>query len=135
MSEPDEVSRPGARADHRSIAATDGEGPAFEEPWQATAFALAVHLSECGAIAWTEWSAALGREITAAAGDPAQAERYFQHWLRALERICAEKGMVGAAEIRARQEQWRRAYVNTPHGEPVELTASDEQPKFSAHRD
>ena len=38
----------------------DGDGPVFQEPWQATAFALAVHLSERGAIPWTEWSAALG---------------------------------------------------------------------------
>ena len=98
------------------------EQPVFEEPWQASAFALAVHLSERGAIPWSEWSAALGREVQAAAGDPAQVDAYFQLWLRALERICAAKGMVDPAEIRERQNQWRRAYLDTPHGEPVKLT-------------
>jgi nitrile hydratase accessory protein len=100
------------------------DGPVFKEPWQATAFALAVHLSERGAIPWAEWSAALAREIEAAAGDPAQVDHYFRDWLRAFERICAEKGMVDPAEIRSRQEEWRRAYLATPHGAPVELSAA-----------
>jgi nitrile hydratase accessory protein len=113
----------GPRPDDHPLPAQH-EGPVFEEPWQATAFALAVHLSERGAIPWSEWSAALGREIHATAGDPAQVESYFQHWLAALERICADKGMVGPAEMRIRQEEWRRAYLDTPHGEPVELTAA-----------
>jgi nitrile hydratase accessory protein len=117
---------PGSRPDDRPLPA-EHDGPVFEEPWQATAFALAVHLSERGALAWSEWSAALGDEIQAAAqGDPVQAEGYFQHWLDVLERICTEKGMVDPAEIRIRQEEWRRAYLETPHGEPVELTAAHE---------
>jgi nitrile hydratase accessory protein len=95
----------------------------FQEPWQASAFALAVHLSERGALAWTEWSAALAQEIRAAE-DPAELDGYFRQWLRALERICVEKGMLDPAEIRRRQEEWRRAYLETPHGEPVELRAA-----------
>jgi nitrile hydratase accessory protein len=117
---------PGARRGHVPALPAERAGPVFEEPWQATAFALAVHLSERGAIPWSEWSAALGREIQAAAGDPAQADAYFRHWLRALERLCAEKGMVDPAEIRRRLEAWRRAYLDTPHGAPVELTAAHE---------
>jgi nitrile hydratase accessory protein len=107
----------------------DRDGPVFQEPWQATAFALAVHLSERGTIPWTEWSAALGREIQAAASDPARADVYFQHWLHALERICADKGMIEPAEIHRRQDQWRRAYLTTPHGQPVQLIAAhDDEP-------
>ena len=120
------MTTPGDRPGQVPALPAEGDGPAFEEPWQATAFALAVHLSERGAIPWSEWSAALGHEIQAAAGDPAQVEGYFQQWLRALERLCAEKGMVDPAEIRIRQEEWRRAYLATPHGEPVELTAAHE---------
>jgi nitrile hydratase accessory protein len=113
----------------------DGDGPVFQEPWQATAFALAVNLSERGAIPWTEWSAALGREIQAAVGDSAQANAYFQHWLSALERICAEKGMIEPGEILRRQEQWRRAYLATPHGQPVQLdTARHHEPEPAAER-
>jgi nitrile hydratase accessory protein len=103
------------------------DGPVFEGPWQAAAFALAVHLSERGAVPWSEWSAALGREIRAGA-DAAEVDDYFKDWLRALERVCAEKGMVDAAEIDSRHEAWRRAYLDTPHGEPVELAAAPRSP-------
>jgi nitrile hydratase accessory protein len=107
----------------------DSGGPPFEEPWHATAFALAVHLSERGAMTWSEWSAALGREIQAAAGDPARRDGYFERWLCALERICSEKGMVDPGEIRSRQEAWRRAYLATPHGEPVQLAGDQLAPR------
>jgi nitrile hydratase accessory protein len=114
----------GARPGDIAALPAEREGPVFEEPWQATAFALAVHLSERGAIPWREWSAALGREIEAADSGAGEVDRYFEHWLRTLERICAEKGMVDPAEIRTRQAAWRRAYLDTPHGEPVELSAA-----------
>ncbi len=118
------MTTPGARPHDLPALPIERDGPVFEEPWQATAFALAVHLSERGAIRWSEWSAALGQEIEAAAGGRGRVEGYFENWLRALERICAEKGMVDPTEIRRRQDQWRRAHLATPHGEPVELTAT-----------
>lgn len=118
------MTRPDAHAGELPVLAAERKGPVFEEPWQATAFALAVHLSERGVIAWSEWSAALGREIHGTAGDPAQVEGYFRHWLDALERICADKGLIDPADVRIRQEEWRRAYLHTPHGEPVELAAA-----------
>jgi nitrile hydratase accessory protein len=109
--------------------AADREGPVFAEPWQASAFALAVHLSERGAFAWSEWSAALGHEIQAAAQHgPEEGAAYYDCWLDALERLCREKGLVNAVEISRRREQWRRAHLNTPHGEPVELSAATADP-------
>jgi nitrile hydratase accessory protein len=123
------MSEPGRLRD-APILPAEGDGPVFQEPWQATAFALAVHLSERGAVPWAEWSAALGREIQSAPGGPARADAYYRHWLRALERICAEKGMVGPSEILRRQDQWRRAYLATPHGQPVQLNAAhDDEPE------
>jgi nitrile hydratase accessory protein len=122
------MTSPGARPRALPVLPAEREGPVFVEPWQATAFALAVHLSERGTMPWSEWSAALGQEIQAAGGDAAQGDGYFEHWLRALERICAEKGIVDPAEIRGRHEAWRRAYLDTPHGEPVELTAAPRSP-------
>jgi nitrile hydratase accessory protein len=111
------------------------DSPVFAEPWQASAFALAVHLSERGAFAWSEWSAALGHEIQAAAPHgPEEGAAYYHRWLEALERLCREKGLVDAVEISRRREQWRQAYLNTPHGEPVELTATTADPARSAHR-
>jgi nitrile hydratase accessory protein len=115
---------PAARLRECAALPAEHEEPPFEEPWQATAFALAVHLSERGAVPWSEWSAALAQEIQAARDDPVRLDHYYEHWLRALERLCAAKGMVDPAEIRTRQEEWRRAYLDTPHGEPVELAAT-----------
>ena len=33
----------------------DQNGPVFNQPWEAKAFALAVHLSEAGCFTWPEW--------------------------------------------------------------------------------
>jgi nitrile hydratase accessory protein len=105
----------------------DQEGPVFNEPWEAQAFALAVRLSEAGCFTWSEWATALSQEITAAQarGDPDLGQTYYQHWLNTLEHICVDKGLVGPEDTRQRMEVWRRAYRQTPHGHPVELSAAD----------
>ena len=101
----------------------DGAGPVFSEPWEAHAFALAVRLSEAGLFSWPEWASFLAQEIRAAhdRGDPDLGPTYYHHWLGALERLCALKGLVNSAELQRRTEQWRAAYFNTPHGQPIEL--------------
>jgi len=104
----------------------DKEGPVFKEPWEAQAFALAVCLSEVGCFTWSEWAERLSQEIRAAqqGGDPDLGDTYYQHWLNTLERICAEKDLVGHEDMGQRQQEWRRAYLNTPHGQPIELSAA-----------
>jgi nitrile hydratase accessory protein len=74
-------------------------GPVFAEPWQAQAFALAVKLSEQGHFTWSEWAAALGAELKAAAerGEPDDGSHYYEHWLAALERLVTEKGLTDRA--------------------------------------
>jgi nitrile hydratase accessory protein len=106
------------------------EGPVFDEPWQAHAFALAVRLSEAGGFSWAEWTAFLSQEIRAAqeAGDPDLGFSYYHHWLSALERLCEAKGLVKSADRKIRQEQWREAYLHTPHGRPVELATKARVP-------
>ncbi len=106
----------------------DDDGPVFAEPWQAQAFALAVKLSEAGVFTWPEWSEALGTEITRAQaeGDPDLGDTYYDHWLRALEGLVAAKGVVDFEVMNQRKENWRRAYLNTPHGQPIELAAGTE---------
>ena len=101
----------------------DDAGPVFAEPWQATAFALAVRLSNEGHFTWAEWAATLSGEIAAAqrAGDPDLGDTYYLHWVRALERLCAAKGLAPNAEVDRRSDEWRRAYLRTPHGQPIEL--------------
>ena len=101
----------------------NADGPVFSEPWQAQAFALAVHLVESGYFDRSEWADALGAEIKAAQarGDPDLGGTYYQHWLNALERLCAAKGLALEDAVLERKEQWRQAYIDTPHGKPVEL--------------
>jgi nitrile hydratase accessory protein len=102
---------------------TPAEAPTFQEPWQAEAFALAVHLSAAGAFAWPDWAAALAAEIKAAgAGD--DGHRYYEHWLAALERLALERGLVAPDALAERTAAWAEAYRRTPHGQPVTLAAA-----------
>ena len=81
----------------------DAEGPVFREPWEAQAFAMAlallrarpVHLAGMGGDARRRDQAAQ------AAGDPDTGETYYRHWLAALERLVAEKGVTDARHARA----------------------------------
>ena len=101
----------------------DDEGPVFNEPWQAQIFAMAVRLHESGQFSWAEWAEHLGAEIKAAqaAGDPDLGDTYYNHWLRALEHLVAEKGLIDRDELTARRDAWDRAARATPHGEPIVL--------------
>ena len=103
------------------------QGPVFAEPWQASAFALAVSLSHQGHFTWKEWAAALSDELKAAAdrGEPDDdGSQYYHHWLAALERLVTAKGLTDPPELAARKEAWAEAYRHTPHGKPVELAAA-----------
>ena len=105
----------------------DENGPVFNEPWQAQAFALARSLQERGVFSAGEWSAALGAEIkrAQAAGDPDTGETYSHHWLAALERLVVAKGLADAATLARNREAWRRASARTPHGAPIVLQPGD----------
>ena len=96
---------------------SDSGGPAFAEPWEAQAFALAVKLSEQGYFTWKEWAAALADELKTAAdrGEPDDGSRYYHHWLAALERLVTAKGLAEPEALRARKEAWAEAYRRTPH--------------------
>ena len=102
-------------------------GPVFSEPWEAEAFALAVSLNERGVFTWSEWAQILGDEIkkAQAAGDPDTGETYYHHWLAALERVLAEKGLTDAAELKRTRDAWVQACARTPHGAPIELLPQD----------
>ena len=106
----------------------NADGQVFKEPWEAQAFALAVHLVESGYFDRPEWATALGEEIKAAQarGDPDLGGTYYRHWLNALERLCAAKGLAPQEAVLQRKEEWRRAYLDTPHGKPVELPSRGE---------
>jgi nitrile hydratase accessory protein len=103
------------------------EQPVFREPWEAQAFALAVTLRERGLFTRSEWAAALREEIkrAQAGGDADTGETYYRHWLAALERLVAAKGLAEAQTLARTRDAWQRASVRTPHGTPIELTADD----------
>jgi len=105
----------------------DAEGPVFREPWQAQAFAMALALHERGLFTWSEWAATLAEEIerAQAAGDPDTGETYYRHWLAALERLAAQKGVTTPETLARYRDAWDHAAARTPHGEPIELTLED----------
>jgi nitrile hydratase accessory protein len=105
----------------------DAEGPVFREPWEAQAFAMTLQLYDRGLFTWPEWAATLGEEIkrAQAAGDPDTGETYYHHWLAALERIVAEKGVTDSGTLKRYHDAWDRAADRTPHGTPIVLQPED----------
>ena len=105
----------------------DADGPVFREPWEAQAFAMALALHERGLFSWSEWAATLSAEIkrAQAAGDPDTGETYYRHWLAALERLIAEKGVTTSENLHRYRDAWDHAADRTPHGSPIELRPED----------
>ena len=98
----------------------NADGPVFREPWEAQAFAMALVLHERGMFTWSEWASTLGDEIkrAQAAGDPDTGETYYQHWLKALEQLVAEKGVTTGETLGRYRDAWDHAADRTPHGQP-----------------
>jgi nitrile hydratase accessory protein len=105
----------------------DAEGPVFREPWEAQAFAMALALYDKGLFTWGEWAQTLAAEIkrAQAAGDPDTGETYYLHWLAALERLVAEKGVASPDVLHCVKHAWEHACERTPHGKPIELRDED----------
>jgi len=105
----------------------DAEGPVFREAWEAQAFAMALALHERGVFTWSEWAAALAREIKAAqaAGDPDTGETYYRYWLTTLEKLVAEKQVTTTTTLHRYRDAWDHAADRTPHGQPIVLQPGD----------
>jgi nitrile hydratase accessory protein len=76
----------------------------FSAPWEARAFAIAVRLSESGVCTWDDFRRHLMEEI--GKGDKVRAhgwvengDGYYVYFLRALEAVLREKGLVDAAML------------------------------------
>ena len=101
---------------------------AFDAPWHAEVFALAVHLNEGGYFDWPEWAGQFGENLAAAKTAKIGvvegldgSDDYYQIWLQTLIEIMQEKGLVDAKMLASIKAQWREAYLTTPHGKPVHL--------------
>lgn len=105
----------------------DADGPVFNAPWEAQAFAMTLALYERGVFTWPEWAAALAARIAKAQadGDADLGDTYYLHWLAALEDIAGGKGVASAGELQRYQHAWEHAAERTPHGQPIELKAGD----------
>jgi len=105
----------------------DADGPVFREPWEAQAFAMALTLHGRGVFTWPEWAATLAAEIrrAQAAGDPDPGETSSRHWLAALERLVAAKGVADPPTLVRYRNAWDHAADRTPHGAPIELRPED----------
>ena len=70
----------------------------FSAPWEARAFAIALKLSESGLFTWDEFRDCLIAEVRAsdrvrARDGTSDHGEYYEHFLRALERMLAEKNI------------------------------------------
>ncbi|GAA6181899.1 nitrile hydratase accessory protein [Shimia sp. NS0008-38b] len=100
--------------------------PAFEEPWHAQVFALTVALNESGHFTWSQWADRFGATLKAhgLAKELDGGADYFDAWLDALEGFLQDLGVAEALVLQNLKEGWAKAYLNTPHGQPVHLSAA-----------
>lgn len=100
----------------------DGE-PVFEEPWQAQVLAMADTLIVNGVIGATLWSDTLGSELKKAQSLGAEDDMatYYKAALQALEQLLDQQANISTSEVSDKRDAWERAYLATPHGQPVSL--------------
>ena len=106
----------------KPLAGVDGE-PVFAEAWQAEALAIADTLVQQGLFSAVAWSEALGAALreAEAEGAPDDQQTYYDCVVKALERLIAEQGAIQSSELEQTREDWKQAYLSTPHGDPVRL--------------
>ena len=96
---------------------------AFEAPWQGRIFGIARGLAEQGIYHWDDFRARLIEQIAAfdrshssepagVSGASTPRYRYYDHFLRALETLLAERGLIAAGELSERIGM----FVERPHG-------------------
>jgi len=97
--------------------------PVFMEPWHGHVFALTVHLNESGRFTWVDWVARFAKTLARHGLDKDLdgGEDYFQAWLETLEVILEDSGTAQPSDVEQTRADWERAYLSTPHGEPVKL--------------
>jgi nitrile hydratase accessory protein len=115
MAEPDSAAL-------KPLTAVDGK-PAFEEPWQAEALAMADTLVQNGLFSARAWSDSLGAALASAAASGAAdtQETYYGCVVKALETLIAANTDINESAMAETRKAWKTAYLSTPHGQPVNL--------------
>jgi nitrile hydratase accessory protein len=100
-----------------------GSAPPFEEPWHAQVFAITHKMAQAGHYTWTDWAEqfAAALEQSRLAGGATDGSDYYDVWLATFEQLLVNLGLASSVEVADLISAWRRAYLNTPHGQPVEL--------------
>lgn len=102
----------------------------FEEPWQAQVLAIADTMINAGKFTATQWAETLGAALKAAdaTGAADTTETYYTAALEALETLTRQETTIDAAALAKRKKDWAAAYLATPHGKPVLLSAGKNKP-------
>ncbi len=106
----------------KPLAGVDGD-PVFDEAWQAQALAIADTLVQNGLFGAVEWSRTLGEKLAAAEADgqPDNQETYYRCVLASIETLVAAHSDIDSAAMQGKRQDWEKAYLSTPHGQPVRL--------------
>jgi nitrile hydratase accessory protein len=103
---------------------TSQEDIVFQSPWHSQLFAITVQLSEQGNFLWTEFAEIFGESLNQARLKIKSLDgndNYFNCWLNALEKIIVDKNMGSLENLSLLKENWTKAYLATPHGQPVKI--------------
>jgi nitrile hydratase accessory protein len=82
---------------------------AFDSPWEIRAFALAVAAHKEGRFPWPDFQARLISAIKEWEATPLEARgewSYYRQWLRALEGLAEDSGVMSAEEIEVRAREY-----------------------------
>ena len=96
----------------------------FQSPWHSQLFAITVQLSEQGNFLWTEFVEIFGESLNQARLKIKSLDgndNYFNCWLNALEKIIVDKNIGSLQSLSLLKEDWTKAYLTTPHGQPVKI--------------
>ena len=89
----------------------------FEEPWEGRAFGIAVALNNQRVYPWRDFREHLVTEISSDEGQGIQG-RYYDQWLRAMESLLLDQGLVTPEELERRTEEYATgAREDHEHGE------------------
>jgi nitrile hydratase accessory protein len=77
----------------------------FTAPWQGRVFGIALSLRQRSPFPWPEFRDHLEREI-AGAGPDDDGTRYYEHWLRALEQLVVDRGLVDREQLERRTHEY-----------------------------
>ncbi|WP_053005822.1 hypothetical protein [Kiloniella spongiae] len=98
--------------------------PAFDELWQAQVLSMVDALITENVITPVNWSESFGKNLNAAyqKGDPDNLDTYFSAALTTLEKLITDQCEITKTDVTKKHEDWRQAYLSTPHGKPVQLS-------------